>query len=191
MNVMMELRKCCNHPFLIRGVEDHIINNNNNNNSSSITNDNNINNNSNNNNNITIIATENVSNNTTNNNNDNLNNDFFFKKMVESSGKFVLLDKLLPKLLSQGNKVLIFSQMVKVLNIIEDYLKHKKYSFERLDGSTKTNDRKMAVENFCNVNLNRFVMLLSTKAGFLKKIIIYLCFYLYYLLLSLSQILNI
>jgi chromodomain-helicase-DNA-binding protein 7 len=73
--------------------------------------------------------------------------------------------------------------MVRVLNIIEDFLKYKNYSFERLDGSTASNDRKGvlphceimilllifknsdAVERFCKPAMNRFIMLLSTKAG--------------------------
>ena len=38
--------------------------------------------------------------------------------------------------------MLIFSQMVRVLNIIEDFLKYRGYTFERLDGSTPSNDRK-------------------------------------------------
>lgn len=42
--------------------------------------------------------------------------------MVQSSGKLVLMDKLLPKLKQGGHKVLIFSQMIKVLDILEDYL---------------------------------------------------------------------
>jgi SNF2 family DNA or RNA helicase len=46
-------------------------------------------------------------------------------KMIQSSGKLSLLDKLLPRLFSQGHKVLIFSQMVRVLNIIEDFLRFK------------------------------------------------------------------
>jgi len=49
-----------------------------------------------------------------------------FQMMVQSSGKLVLIDKLLPKLKSDGHKVLIFSQMIRVLDIIEDYIIHKK-----------------------------------------------------------------
>ena len=48
-----------------------------------------------------------------------------FKTMVQSCGKMVLLDKLLPKLKQGGHKVLIFSQMIRVLDILEDYLIHK------------------------------------------------------------------
>ena len=46
--------------------------------------------------------------------------------MIQASGKFVLLDKLLPKLKQNGHKVLIFSQMIRVLDILEDYLLHKR-----------------------------------------------------------------
>lgn len=49
-----------------------------------------------------------------------------FVTMVHSSGKLVLIDKLLPKLKADGHKVLIFSQMIRVLDIIEDYVIHKK-----------------------------------------------------------------
>ena len=48
-----------------------------------------------------------------------------FQMLVQSSGKLVLVDKLLPKLNADGHKVLIFSQMIRVLDIIEDYLIHK------------------------------------------------------------------
>jgi len=52
--------------------------------------------------------------------------DKMFQTMVQSSGKLVLIDKLLPKLKADGHKVLIFSQMIRVLDIIEDYVIHKK-----------------------------------------------------------------
>jgi len=52
--------------------------------------------------------------------------DKMFQTMVQSSGKLVLIDKLLPKLKADGHKVLIFSQMIRVLDIIEDYIIHKK-----------------------------------------------------------------
>jgi chromodomain-helicase-DNA-binding protein 7 len=128
MNVMMELRKCCNHPYLVKGVEERVIQE---------------------------IPPEELP----------VTDDMLHRKLIESSGKLVLLDKLLPRLFSQGHKVLIFSQMVRVLNLLEDFLRYKGYSFERLDGSTKSNDRKEAVERFCKPSMKRFVMLLSTKAG--------------------------
>lgn len=48
-----------------------------------------------------------------------------FQTMIQASGKLVLVDKLLPKLKADGHKVLIFSQMIRVLDIIEDYLLHR------------------------------------------------------------------
>jgi len=50
-----------------------------------------------------------------------------FNLLVQSSGKLVLVDKLLPKLKAGGHKILIFSQMIRVLDIIEDYLIYKQY----------------------------------------------------------------
>ncbi len=55
--------------------------------------------------------------------------DFHLQALVRSAGKLVLLDKLLPRLKAGGHKVLIFSQMVRCLDILEDYLIHKRYSF--------------------------------------------------------------
>jgi len=49
-----------------------------------------------------------------------------FQLMIQSSGKLVLIDKLLPKLKAGNHKVLIFSQMIRVLDILEDYLIQKK-----------------------------------------------------------------
>lgn len=48
--------------------------------------------------------------------------DFHLQAMVQSAGKLVLIDKLLPKMKAGGHKVLIFSQMVRCLDILEDYL---------------------------------------------------------------------
>lgn len=53
--------------------------------------------------------------------------DFHLQALVRSAGKLVLLDKLLPRLKAGGHKVLIFSQMVRCLDILEDYLIHKRY----------------------------------------------------------------
>ena len=60
--------------------------------------------------------------------------DLYFKSLTNSSGKMVLLEKLLPKLKAGGHRVLIFSQMVKMLDILEDYLIRRQYPFERIDG---------------------------------------------------------
>ena len=55
--------------------------------------------------------------------------------MVKSSGKLMLLDKLLPKLQADGHRVLIFSQFRIMLNILEDYLELRGYTYERVDGA--------------------------------------------------------
>lgn len=77
----------------------------------------------------------------------------------------VLLDKLLPKLKANGHRVLIFSQMVKMLDILEDYLIRKQYPFERIDGRIRGNLRQAAIDRYCRPDSDRFVFLLCTKAG--------------------------
>lgn len=122
MNIMMELRKCCNHPYLNNGVEAAVSEG---------------------------LVT------------DQQKHDM----MVKCCGKMVLLDKLLPRLKEGGHKILIFSQMVRVLDILEDYLRFMGYIYERLDGNIRGNDRQGAIDRFVKPEYNRFVMLLSTKAG--------------------------
>ena len=77
------------------------------------------------------------------------------QSLLTSSGKMVLLDKLLPKLQSQGHRVLLFSQMTQMLNIIQDYLTMKGYSFERIDGGVR----------FSAPGSDRFIFLICTRAG--------------------------
>ena len=84
--------------------------------------------------------------------------------LVTSSSKMVLLDKLLVKLKKESAKVLIFSQMTRMLDIIEDFMTMRNYSYERLDGSVNRIDRQNAIDRF-NVYDESFVFLLSTKAG--------------------------
>merc|ERR1712223_922791 len=91
--------------------------------------------------------------------------DLFYKALTHSSGKMVLLDKLLPKLKANGHRVLIFGQMVKMLDILEDYLIRKQYPFERIDGRIRGNLRQAAIDRFCRPDSDRFVFLLCTKAG--------------------------
>ena len=86
------------------------------------------------------------------------------KMLVAASGKFRLLNRMLPRLKAGGHKVLIFSQMTKLLDIIQDYLDWKDYGFCRIDGSIKVQDRQERIEAF-NSDPNKFVFLLSTRAG--------------------------
>ena len=54
-----------------------------------------------------------------------------YKLLIEASGKLWLMDKMLTKLKATNHRVLIFSQMTKVLDILEDYLKFKNFTFLR------------------------------------------------------------
>jgi len=97
--------------------------------------------------------------------------------LVRASGKFALLDRMLQRLHKDGHQVLIFSQMTKVLNIIEDYLAFRDWRYCRIDGSTNIDDRQRAMDAFNaektagengerNTRDDRiFVFMLSTRAG--------------------------
>jgi ATP-dependent DNA helicase len=84
--------------------------------------------------------------------------------LITASGKFRLLERMLPVLKQGGHKVLIFSQMTELLNILEDYITVKGYQYCRLDGSTKVVDRQKGIDKF-NKDPNVFLFLLSTRAG--------------------------
>uniref|UniRef100_A0AAY4AQT5 DNA helicase n=1 Tax=Denticeps clupeoides TaxID=299321 RepID=A0AAY4AQT5_9TELE len=128
LNTMMELRKCCNHPYLINGAEEKIL--------------------------------------------EEFREahpldppDFHLQAMVQAAGKLVLIDKLLPKLKAGGHRVLIFSQMVRCLDILEDYLIQRRYPYERIDGRVRGNLRQAAIDRFSRPDSDRFVFLLCTRAG--------------------------
>ncbi|SBS80561.1 DEAD/DEAH box helicase, putative [Plasmodium ovale curtisi] len=68
--------------------------------------------------------------------------------MIKTSGKFEVLDRMLPKLLTFKHKVLIFSQMTKLMDILCDYLDFRGYRFHRLDGNIGLHERKKIIEKF-------------------------------------------
>ncbi|XP_023671128.1 chromodomain-helicase-DNA-binding protein 2 [Paramormyrops kingsleyae] len=119
LNIVMELKKCCNHSFLIKQSEDS----------------------------------------------DSGSQQEQKQNLVRGSGKLVLLDKLLTRLHDRGNRVLIFSQMVRMLDILAEYLTYKRYPFQRLDGSIKGEIRKQALDHFNAEGSEDFCFLLSTRAG--------------------------
>ena len=84
--------------------------------------------------------------------------------LVKASGKLLVLDKLLAKLKANGHKVLLFSTMTQILDMIEDYLSLRDYLYVRLDGDTNVQDRKENIKNF-NTDSNIFLFLISTRAG--------------------------
>uniref|UniRef100_A0A8B9J066 DNA helicase n=1 Tax=Amazona collaria TaxID=241587 RepID=A0A8B9J066_9PSIT len=119
LNIMMELKKCCNHCYLIKPPDD----------------------------------------------NEFCNKQEALQHLIRSSGKLILLDKLLIRLRERGNRVLIFSQMVRMLDILAEYLKYRQFPFQRLDGSIKGELRKQALDHFNAEGSEDFCFLLSTRAG--------------------------
>uniref|UniRef100_A0A673G8R6 Chromodomain-helicase-DNA-binding protein 2-like n=1 Tax=Sinocyclocheilus rhinocerous TaxID=307959 RepID=A0A673G8R6_9TELE len=119
LNIVMELKKCCNHGFLIKQPEER----------------------------------------------ENEKTQEHLQSLVRGSGKLVLLDKLLTRLRERGNRVLIFSQMVRMLDILAEYLSLNRYPFQRLDGSIKGEIRKQALDHFNAEGSEDFCFLLSTRAG--------------------------
>ncbi|KAJ1982250.1 ATP-dependent DNA helicase Snf21 [Dimargaris verticillata] len=81
------------------------------------------------------------------------------------SGKFELLDRILPKLFGTGHRVLMFFQMTQVITIMEDFLHFRGWQYLRLDGSTKAEDRSGMLKVFNAPNSPYQVFLLSTRAG--------------------------
>mmetsp|Transcript_10066 Transcript_10066/g.36776 ORF Transcript_10066/g.36776 Transcript_10066/m.36776 type:complete len:1049 (+) Transcript_10066:144-3290(+) len=116
LNIAMQLRKCCNHPYLFQGAEPG----------------------------PPFITGE---------------------HLVDNAGKMVLLDKLLPKLKERESRVLIFSQMTRMLDILEDYCLYRSYQYCRIDGNTSGDDRDSQIEAFNSEGSEKFIFMLSTRAG--------------------------
>lgn len=92
------------------------------------------------------------------------NEDFMGLSDVKHCGKMRALEKLLSSWLSMGDKVLLFSYSVRMLDILEKLLIRKGYCFSRLDGSTPTGMRQFLVDEF-NSSPSKQVFLISTRAG--------------------------
>ncbi|XP_059287252.1 protein CHROMATIN REMODELING 4 isoform X1 [Lycium ferocissimum] len=118
LNIVMQLRKVCNHPYLIPGTEP-----------------------------------------------DSGSVEFLHEMRIKASGKLTLLHSMLKSLHKEGHRVLIFSQMTKLLDILEDYLaiEFGQKTYERVDGSVAVADRQAAIARF-NQDKSRFVFLLSTRS---------------------------
>ncbi|OZC08772.1 hypothetical protein X798_04186 [Onchocerca flexuosa] len=118
VNLVMELKKCCNHASLVRSYDQ---------------------------------SEEGA--------------DARLQQLLKSSGKLILLDKLLCRLQETGHRVLIFSQMVMMLDIMQEYLQLRRFPSQRLDGSMRSDLRKAALDHFNAQNSPDFCFLLSTRAG--------------------------
>jgi chromodomain-helicase-DNA-binding protein 7 len=146
-NLAMELRKCCNHPFLIRGAEEELMKHF----KQKIKNEN-------------LKALEDEKSDVkplTKSMRESMEQEC----IVQASGKLILLDKLLPKLQADGHKVLIFSQFRIMLDVLQDYIELRQFSFERIDGAITGKRRQQAIDKYSAPGSQIFVMLLSTRAG--------------------------
>lgn len=86
------------------------------------------------------------------------------RRFVTDSGKLATLDRLLSKLKEEGHRVLLYFQMTRMIDLMEEYLTYRNYRYCRLDGSTKLEDRRDTVADFQS-QPDIFVFLLSTRAG--------------------------
>ena len=86
------------------------------------------------------------------------------RRFVTDSGKLAKLDQLLRQLKNGGHRVLLYFQMTKMIDLMEEYLTYRNYKYLRLDGSTKLEDRRDTVADF-QTKPEIFVFLLSTRAG--------------------------
>ncbi|PFH31346.1 putative SWI2/SNF2 Brahma-like [Besnoitia besnoiti] len=87
------------------------------------------------------------------------------ESMVRCCGKFAMLDVLLPALKLGNHRVLIFSQMTKLLDILEVYLSMRGHKYLRLDGGTSSEERQKRLTLYNQEGSEFFIFILSTKAG--------------------------
>ena len=116
LNIVMQLRKACNHPYLFPGLEDR-------------------------------------------------SQDPHGEHLYSNCGKMVLLHKLLVKLKERGHRVLLFSQMTKMIDIFEDYFVSMGYKYCRIDGNTSYEDREDGIADYNRPGSEKFIFVLSTRAG--------------------------
>ncbi|KAF5103223.1 hypothetical protein D0Z03_000267 [Geotrichum reessii] len=88
----------------------------------------------------------------------------WFANDIENSGKLSKLDEMLPVLKANDHRVLIYFQMTKMMDLMEEYLTFRQYKYVRLDGSSKLSDRRDLVNDW-QTKPELFIFLLSTRAG--------------------------
>ncbi|XP_024989756.1 chromatin structure-remodeling complex protein SYD isoform X1 [Cynara cardunculus var. scolymus] len=89
----------------------------------------------------------------------------YLPNVIRFCGKLEMLDRLLPKLKATDHRVLLFSTMTRLLDVMEDYLYWKQYKYLRLDGHTHGGDRGALIDNFNKPGSPYFIFLLSIRAG--------------------------
>ncbi|KAK9757914.1 hypothetical protein RND81_01G194500 [Saponaria officinalis] len=92
-------------------------------------------------------------------------NDFSKDFLVKSCGKLWILDRILMKLQRSGHRVLLFSTMTKLLDILEEYLQWRRLLYRRIDGTTSLEDRESAIVDFNDPQTDCFIFLLSIRAA--------------------------
>ena len=85
--------------------------------------------------------------------------------LVQAAGKMLFLDKLLKKVYTENSQVLIFSGFTSMLDILEDYCNLREYKYCRLDGNTELDDREKHIADFTKPDSDKFIFLISTRAG--------------------------
>ncbi|KAK5987266.1 Chromatin remodeling factor mit1 [Cladobotryum mycophilum] len=88
-----------------------------------------------------------------------------YRNLVEASAKLLLLEIMLPKLKERGHRVLIFSQFLQQLDIIEDFLAGMGYEYRRLDGQISSLEKQRRIDAYNEPGSGIFAFLLSTRAG--------------------------
>ncbi|CAN1308952.1 ATP-dependent helicase BRM [Linum perenne] len=92
-------------------------------------------------------------------------NDISKDFLVRSCGKFWILDRILMKLHRTDHRVLLFSTMTKLLDMMEEYLQWRRLVYRRIDGTTSLEDRETAIVDFNSPNSDCFIFLLSIRAA--------------------------
>ncbi|XP_047460343.1 chromodomain-helicase-DNA-binding protein 4a isoform X2 [Mugil cephalus] len=121
LNVVMDLKKCCNHPYLFPAA---------------------------------AMEAPKMP-----------NGMYDGQSLTKAAGKLLLLQKMMRKLKDGGHRVLIFSQMTKMLDLLEDFLENEGYKYERIDGGITGGMRQEAIDRFNAPGAQQFAFLLSTRAG--------------------------
>lgn len=85
--------------------------------------------------------------------------------LIDNAGKMIILDKLLKSMKAKGSRVLIFSQMSRVLDILEDYCQFREFKYCRIDGNTAHEDRINQIDEYNAPDSEKFIFLLTTRAG--------------------------
>ncbi|KAI3426156.1 hypothetical protein D9Q98_008533 [Chlorella vulgaris] len=85
--------------------------------------------------------------------------------LLQGSGKLALLDRMLERLKAGGHRVLIYSQFVLLLDVLEWYCEARAHTHLRLDGSVGTAERQRRIDAYNSKPHRHFIFLLSTRAG--------------------------